>query len=226
MRLLLAALLAYIPTAGSLLKHTAARAQALGRTKEVTLSGSLSVSGEPARTAQLVLRFPLQCRLDGEGGLSFAVRGTPERPSGAAEGTTGAALQLLQLVCPFLTSRGLPAADVESALRAAALQLGADLGAGSAFSRLEDRTVYVLGSGPRDLSRPQLWLYKDTAAPARLIGQGGIDVRFLQYGNPAAAEWFPRVMELWSSGQLAARFEVLEAKGVRGTSEEEDDSAQ
>jgi len=47
----------------------------------------------------------------------------------------------------------------------------------------------------------------------------------LQYGNPAAGEWFPRIIELWTSGQLAARFEVLEAKGVRAaTQEEEDDS--
>jgi hypothetical protein len=35
------------------------------------------------------------------------------------------------------------------------------------------------------------------------------------------------VIELWNEGQLAARFEVLEAKGVRGRiSEEEDDSGE
>lgn len=225
MRLLLAALLAYIPPAGSLLKHTAARAQALGRSREITLSGTLSVSGQPARPAQLVLRFPLQCRLDGEGGLSFAVRGTAARPSGPAEGTTGPALQLLQLACPFLAYRGLSAADVDTAFRALAMQVGADLTAGSALGRLEDRVVYVLGAGPRDTARPQLWLYKDTAAPARLIGQGGLDLRLLQYGNPAAADWFPRVLELWNAGQLAARFEVLETKGARGASEEEEDDS-
>jgi hypothetical protein len=223
MRLLLAALIAYIPPAGSLLKHTAARAQALGRSKEITLSGTLSVSGQPAHPAQLVLRFPLQCRLDGEGGLSFAVRGTAARPSGAAEGTTGPALQLLQLACPFLTYRGLSASDVDTTFRALAAQVGADLTAGSALGRLEDRVVYVLGAGPRDTARPQLWLYKDSAAPARLIGQGGLDLRLLQYGNPAAADWFPRVLELWNAGQLAARFEVLETKGARGASEEEED---
>src|SRR5207253_729325 len=80
MRRLLALILAYIPSATSLLKHTAGRAQALGRTREVTLSGVLFVSGEPQRNAQLVLRFPLQCRLDGEGGLSLSVKGTVENP--------------------------------------------------------------------------------------------------------------------------------------------------
>ncbi len=223
MRVVIALLLAYIPSAGSLLKHTAARAQGLGRTREVTLSGTLTLSGQPAKPAQLVLRFPLQCRLDGEGGLSFAVRGTAARPSGAAEGTGGPALQLLQLSCPFLAHKGLSAADADTAFRAVAAGVGADLAAGSGLVRLEDRVAYVLGADPRDTARPQLWLYKDTAAPARLLGQGGIDLRLLQYGNPAAADWFPRVLELWISGQLAARFEVLEAKGVRAASEEEED---
>ena len=225
MRLLLALILAYIPSATSLLKHTAGRAQALGRTREVTLSGVLFVSGEPQRNAQLVLRFPLQCRLDGEGGLSLSVKGTVENPGAVGEGTAGPALRLLQLSCPFLAHRGIPAADAPQALRTAALAAGADVGAAAGLSRFGDRVTYVLGAAGRDLSTPQFWLYKDNAAPARLIAQGGADLRLLQYGNPAAGEWFPRIIELWTSGQLAARFEVLEAKGVRAaTQEEEDDS--
>jgi len=219
MRLLLALVLAYVPSATSLLKHTAGRAQALGRAREVTLSGVLFVSGEPQRNAQLVLRFPLQCRLDGEGGLSLSVKGTVENPGAVGEGTAGPALRLLQLSCPFLAHRGIPAAEAPQALRTAEVDAAAGL------SRFGDRVTYVLGAAGRDLSTPQLWLYKDNAAPARLIAQGGADLRLLQYGSPAAAEWFPRVIELWASGQLAARFEVLEAKGVRAaTQEEEDDS--
>jgi hypothetical protein len=35
------------------------------------------------------------------------------------------------------------------------------------------------------------------------------------------------VIELWSSGQLAARFEVLESKGARAAAQaEEDDSSE
>jgi hypothetical protein len=116
---------------------------------------------------------------------------------------------------------------VPQTLQAAALAAGADVGAGAGLSRLFDQATYVLGANPRDGSRPQLWLYKDNWAPARLIAQGGADLRLLQYGTPAAAEWFPRVIELWNGDQLAARFEVLEAKGVRGRiSEEEDDSGE
>jgi hypothetical protein len=218
-QLLLAALLAYTPSAGSLLRKAAERAQALGRTREVTLSGTLTVTGAPAHQAQLVLRFPLQCTMKEEGAPSLSVK------AGAAEGTTGPALQLLQLACPLLTFRNVPKdKDEENAIRGAALSAGVDLAGGSAVSRLVDRAVYVLGAGPRDTARPQLWLYKDTHAPARLIAQGGADLRLLEYGSPAAADWFPRVIEIWTSGQLAARFEVLEAKGLRGSGEEADDS--
>ncbi len=225
MRLLLALLLAYVPSAGSLLKHAAERARSL-RSREVTLSGTLTVSGEPQRNAQLVLRFPFQCRLEGEGGLSLSVKGTAQNPQGVAEGTAGPALRLLQLACPFLAYRGVPSADAAQALKIAALAAGADVNVGGALSRFDDRATYVLGAGARESSVPQLWLYKDGYAPARLIAQGGADLRLLEYGNPAAGDWFPRVIELWTSGQLSARFETLESKGIRGIAreEEEDDS--
>ena len=224
-RVLLALLLAYVPSASSLLKHTAQRARSLGRTREVTLSGTLSVEGEPQRNAQLVLRFPLQCRLEAEGAQAVSVKGTAQNPEGVPEGPSGPALRLVQMACPLIAYRGIPAADAPQALRVAALAAGADVGAGAGISRLADRVAYVLGPAPRDASSPQLWIYKDTPAPARLIARGGADLRLLQYGTPAAGEWFPRVIELWSSGQLAARFEVLESKGVRGGAEEEEDDS-
>jgi hypothetical protein len=221
MRLLLAALLAYIPSAVSLLKHVAQRGQALARTREVTLVGNLALGGDPQRPAQLVIRFPLQCRMEGDGGLAVSVKGTPENPSGAAEGS-GPALRLVQLACPFLAYRGARAEDSPDTLRIAAQSAGADIAAGAGLSRLGDRITYVLGATPHDPSTPQLWIYKDNNAPARLIAQGGADLRLLEYGSPAAAEWFPRVIELWNAGQLAARFEVVEAKGIRGSAHEEE----
>ena len=226
MRFLFALLLAYIPSADSLFKHTAQRARALGRTREVTLSGTLAVNDEPQRNAQLLLRFPLQCRLEVEGGQPISVKGTAQNPEGVAEGPSGPALRLLQMACPFVAYRGIPAADAPQALRVAALAAGANVGAGAAVSRLADRVAYVLGAAPRDASSPQLWIYKDINAPARLIAQGGADLRLLQYGTPAAADWFPRVFELWSGGRLAARFEVLEAKGVRGGAQEEEEDSE
>jgi hypothetical protein len=223
-RLLLALLLAYIPSAGSLLKHVAQRARTL-RSREVTLSGTLSVDGDPLRNAQLQLRFPLQCRLEPEGGQPISVKGTAQNPEGVAEGPGGPALRMLQMACPLIAYRGIPAADAPQAIRVVALAAGADVAAGAGLSRLGDRVAYVLGPSPRDESRPQLWVYKDITAPARLIAQGGADLRLLEYGTPASGEWFPRVVELWSSGKLAARFEVLESKGVRGGAQEEEDDS-
>jgi hypothetical protein len=223
---LLATLVAYIPTSITLLKRAAARpAAGLTKVKEVTLTGTVTVKDQGQHPAQLVLRFPLACKLEGEGGLSLSVRGTPAKPNLTAEGTPGPALQMLQLACPFLTARGLPAADAEEALRQATIAAGTDVASNvTSIGRMGDRVVYMLGAGPRDTSKPQLWLYKDSTAPARLLAASGAELRFLEYGNPAAADWFPRVIELWDGGQMTARFEAFEAKGARGTGEEEDDS--
>src|SRR5258705_551770 len=113
----------------------------------------------------------------GGGGLLLAVKGPAQNPEGGAEGSAGPAARMLQLSCPFLAYRGVPVADVPQTLPAAALAAGVDVGAGAGLSRLFDQATYVLGANPRDGSRPQLWLYKDNWAPARLIAQGGADLR-------------------------------------------------
>lgn len=216
---LLVALLAYIPSSGSLIRKAAARAQGGSKSREVALIGTLTASGEPAHPGvQLVLRFPLHCKFEGDG-VSVSVA------AGKGEGSAGPALKLLQLACPLIAYRGLPRAEAEQALRSAAEQNGADLTGGSGITRLLDRPVWVLGAGPREAARPQLWLYKESHAPARLIAQGGVDLRLLQYGDPAAAEWFPRVLELWEGGQLSARFEVLETHGMKNAGEDEEDDS-
>jgi hypothetical protein len=214
----LALLLAYVPSPTSLLRSAAQRARQLGKTREVSMTGSLTSPGAPPKPGTLTLRFPSNCRLDAEGGPSLSVKGS------AAEGTTGPVLNLLKLACPLLTTRGLPLNDAVGALRAAATDAGVDVTAATALSRLGDRPTFVVGARARDTARPQLWLYKDSHAPARLISQGGADLRLLQYGDPAAANFFPRVLELWQDGQLAARFEVLETRGVRATGDEDDES--
>jgi hypothetical protein len=210
---LLAALLAYVPSGASLIKRAGHRAAVGGKSKEISLSGTLTPRGEAPRPARLLLRFPFSCKLEGEA-FSLAVKGTVEKPLDTAESSPAA--RLLQLACPFIAYRGLKPDEAEVALRAAALSLGVDLNAPPALSRLVDRVVYLLGAG----NGSQLWLYKDSHAPARLIAQGN-DLRLLQYGNPAAGEWFPRVIELWADGQLAAKFEVLEIRGFRAGEEEE-----
>ncbi|HEX4385639.1 MAG TPA: hypothetical protein VH083_21910 [Myxococcales bacterium] len=212
----LALLLAYIPSPTSLLRSSVVRGRLLGRTKEVTMTGTLTAAGAAPKQGTLTMHFPASCKLEAES-VSFSVKGT------AAEGTAGPVLKLLQQACPLLTLRGLNMAEALGTIRAVTSNAGVELSAGVSLQRLGDRVAYVLGAPTRDPARPQLWLYKDNRAPARLIAQGGTDLRLLQYGDPAAADWFPRVMELWQDGQLQARFEVLETRGVRQASEDEED---
>lgn len=215
----LAALLAYVPSPTSLLRNAAERSRQLGKTREVTMSGTVTAPGMPPKPGTLTLRFPASCKLEAEGGVSLSVKGLE------GEGTAGPLLTLLKLACPLLTTRGMPLSEAIGTLRAVATSAGVDLTAGTGLSRLGDRVAFVLGAPAHDTSRPQLWLYKDTRAPARLIAQAGADLRLLQYGDPAAADWFPRVLELWQGGQLAARFEVLETRGVRRSGDNEDDDS-
>ena len=142
------------------------------KAKEVALTGTLTVRGETARAAHLVLKFPFSCRLEGDGGFALAVNGTPQKPVDNAD--SSAAGRLLQLACPLIAYKGLKADEADAALRTAAASLGADLNAPPALSRLVDRVVYVLGVG----NGPQLWLYKDSHAPARMMTQGN-DLRLL-----------------------------------------------
>ena len=213
--------LAYIPSVAVLLKKAAARANEGSRTRDVTLTGTLQLGDAAPAPRVLALRFPLSCRFEG----GAQVRGTVAQPlPSSAAGNPEQ--ELIELACPLIAYRGLRSADAESALGAAATIAGADLTGAAAYDRLGDRVAVVVGAPPRQADRPQLWLYKDTYAPARLIARrdGHLgDLRLLEYGNPAAAEWFPRILELYRDGKPSARFEVLETKGFRETGEEEDD---
>src|SRR6267143_4360821 len=143
-----------------------------------------------------------------------------------ASGASNPELELLELSCPLIAYRGMRTADAEGALQAAATIAGADLSLPAAYDRLGDRVVIVVGAPARQVDRPQLWLYKDSHAPARFLARrdGHLeDLRLLEYGNPAAAEWFPRILELHRDGKPSARFEVLETRGFRETSEDQDD---
>jgi hypothetical protein len=218
---------AYIPAVGSLFKRAAAHADGIDRSRAVTLRGSVQV-GEAVKQASLTLQFPLRCRLqssDAKSPGAVSVRGEAARQRVEDEGAPlGEARELLQLACPLLTFKG--GRNGDRALASSAIAAGARLDQ-STLGRLEDRVVFVIGAGPRQLDVPQIWLYKDELTPARLLAQreGGLsDLRLLEYGSPAAAQAFPRVIELWKAGKLAARFEALEpvSRKSRRSDEEED----
>lgn len=215
------AALAYVPGAQSLLRRCAERVAEGSRTREATLTGLLSVRGGKPEPRTLFLRFPLQCRFDS----GAQVRGTPASPFGRADGPSPDR-DLLELACPFLAYRGVGVREAEAILRTAATDAGVDLNGPTALDRFADRVVLVVGAQARQLDRPQLWLFKDSAAPARLLTRRGgrvADLRLLEYGNFASAEWFPRILELYDGDRPLARFEVQETRGFRDTAARDED---
>jgi hypothetical protein len=216
---------AYVPTVNSLLRRSAERVTEGSRTREATFTGTLSINGGKPEPRTLVLRFPLQCRFDN----GAQVRGTAASPFGRGEGGTGPDRDLLEIACPLLAYRGVSTADAERILRGVAADAGIDLNAATVLDRMSDRVAVVVGAPARRLDRPQMWLLKDSGAPARLVARRGgrlADLRLLEYENPASAEWFPRIVELVEGDKPIARFEVLETKGFRDTgARTEDDDA-
>lgn len=217
--------LAYVPSTTSMIRKAAARAGEGGKSREATVLGMLTLGQAPAVPSTMTLRFPLGCRLEAQG-LSVSVRGEPGQQQIQDDGHEGAR-DLLKLACPLLAYRGQGAAAAERTLRVAAMEAGlTGEFLPESLMRLQDRVAVVLGAPPRQLEQPQLWLYRDTAAPARLIARSGggfDDLRLLQYGSPAAADWLPRMVELWRKDQLVARFEAMETHGLREVLEEGDD---
>jgi hypothetical protein len=213
---------AYAPSVNLLFRKAAARVSEGGRSRgDVALMGTLQAGDGAPVQRSLILRFPLSCRFDG----GAQVRGTVAQPLPASSASTPEQ-ELVELACPLIAYRGLKNADAELALRATAAVAGVDLNAPTALDRLLDRVAVIVGAAPRQFERAQLWLYKDTHAPARLIARrdGHLeDLRLLEYGNPAAAEWFPRILELYRDGKPSIRFEVTESKGFRPAAAEEQD---
>jgi len=227
--LLSTAAVAYIPSAASLLRRAAARVNEGARAKEATLQGNLTLGGSWT-PATLKLRFPLACELSANGQTASAARANDGSATQVVDGGLGPdAVDLLRLTCPLIAYRNQSAAQAENSLRTFALAMGvAPTLAPTSLARLYDRVAIVLGAAARQLDRPQLWLYKDNGAPARLLAlsNGSIDdLRLLQYGNPAAGDWLPRVVELWRGPTLRARFEATETGGLHDADDNDDSDA-
>jgi hypothetical protein len=218
-----AAAAAYVPSPGSILRRVAERARNGARSHEATLQGTFTAAGQKPEPRILSLRLPLSCRFEN----GPQVKDTVATPMNRAD-RDGPDAALLELACPLIGYRTLSIADAEKVLRGAAEAAGADLSSAVGLDRLGDQVAILLGAQPHDLARPQLWVYKDSYAPARLIARRDgklADLRLYEYGNPAAAEWFPRVIELYQDDKSVARFEVVQSKGLRDTaarSEDED----
>ena len=211
---------AYVPSPGSVLRRAAERAREGSRSREATLLGTFTAAGQGPEQRTLLLRLPLSCRFEN----GPQVKDTVATPSVRAD-REGPDATLLELACPLIAYRTLSISDAEKVLRGAAEAAGADLTAAVGLDRLSDQVAILMGALPHDLTKPQLWLYKDSFAPARIIARRDnklVDLRLYEYGNPAAGNWFPRILELYEGDKLAARFEITQTRGLHdGATREE-----
>ena len=68
--------------------------------------------------------------------------------------------------------------------------------------------------GAQKPDAPQLWIYKESFQPARVLySDAGTrwDVRFRNFGSPVTGEAFPRIVEVARGEDLLLRFTALEA---------------
>lgn len=163
--------------------------------------GRFAEAGELNVPAVASYKMPGRCRIELELGSpdagappSFAV----DR-NGQVSGTDDmkAAQLMLQLGCPFLASRG---AEDTGRLIEWAKSSGVDF-AVTSLARFNNTIAEVVGAGPHDGLKPQLWIDEDEFVPLRVIlKQGGTfyDLRF----DPGAGiiDAHPRTIELWQMG--------------------------
>jgi hypothetical protein len=216
---------AYLPPATAILKRVAQRREEQKLTA-LEVRGRLAFSGAAAER----VRAALGSLAPGEGGLAAALfvkapgrcrlelvpEGTPasQRPAvslraGHVTGHRGlegvvAARALVEGVCTLLGERG-GGAEPERGLAQRLADRGVDLREVS-LGRQQGRVAWILGGRAHE-AKPQAWIDKQTFQPVRLVTvQGGTarDVRLLPGG--ASGDRFPASVEVWSGGQLEARF--------------------
>ena len=221
------AALAYVLPAYSILRRLADRRDDL-RLNAVQVSGTGTFSPGTASKARgaeddkevqadVVVSFkvPGRCRIqaavpEGNATASIVVNGKR-----SAQGTEVPALtEAIAEACPFVALRSASEGEGRASIEQHLAKLGVDTKQTS-LDRFNDKIVYVIGN-PAE-GKPQLWVYKDTFLPARLMYAGADgakwDVRFRDFGSPVAGEWFPRVVEVAKNGEDVFRFTALQADG-------------
>jgi len=164
--------------------------------------------------ASFSLKLPGRCRLDFiplEGNRAAAVDSNgKKRTEGGAVAVGQAALGP---VCALLAVRSSSDNEARAAVERYLEQSKVDRSGKTWLARFGGDVAYVIG--PRDDTRAQFWVFKDTFLPARMrwSDEQGVswDVRFYDYTSPATGEWFPRLLEVHRGGELVLRFTSLKA---------------
>lgn len=221
----------YILPYGSLLRRMLGAREEFS-SSTLLLQGSASFFGPSAREAgqavglggeqpelsvegALFLKVPGKCRLEATS-IDTGKTVASSSSSSGGKGRTAvvpAMAALLEQVCPILAQRTDSDGDARRTLEKHLAALKVEVKETS-LARQGGKVCYVLGQ--TDEGKSQFWLYKDTYLPARVIypdAQGVMwDVRFLDFGSPAAGEYLPRVIEVHKGAELLLRFTALKSE--------------
>jgi hypothetical protein len=124
------------------------------------------------------------------------------------------------LVCPLLCQKSNVRGEAAPLLLTFLENVGVDtateslgrvgVGTGTeSIGRNEKEAVYIIGAKPRDLSKPQFWLGKDSFRPLRIIGKFEdklYDVRLSDFTLSNTYEWHPREIAVYQGDTLLSRF--------------------
>ncbi len=215
---------AYMLPAPSLIRKTEARREELNL-HSLQVMGTLLVTGQAGHAladkyhlpfendsvtlpAQLSYMMPGRCRLD------LAVPGIPEGQQLFAADRNGkvsgpdelkVVQTLWQLVCPWLSSRG--GEDGTRVIDEWLKAVGVDFQR-SSLARYGGIVAEVVGAGPRETERPQVWIDKDQFVPLRMMTSvKGVayDAHLIDVGGPGGGgEGLPRAIELYGPGDAAS----------------------
>lgn len=135
--------------------------------------------------------------------------------SGSHVTTDGVPLPALEafvaLGCPLLSARDTSEEDVEAAVSRFLSGLGVNL-AVSSLSQVNGRAGFVVGARPREATRAQVWIDKETGRLMRVIGSHGgqlWDVRFVDGASIATNHLFPRTATVWKNGERQLELSVM-----------------
>lgn len=210
---------AYVPGARSIFRRFSER-QAGDQVKSGDLVGRAVApdgsGGARVASVRASVTFPGACRIRLEHADASEQAAFDPKAGLTTEGTPPAALTALaELGCPLATLKGVPASEAEARVAKVAQELGIDTKVVS-LSLLGTRPAYVVGAKPRDLSRPQLWIDKETHRLIRVVGRHGgamWDVRFQNPASVATAHRLARVVEVYRGPERQLGMRLMSAEG-------------
>lgn len=208
---------AHIPPGGFIIGKMAEKRAALALNDlDVTLQSQYPALSDSELDERLYLKRGGKLRWvrQESGGEAFIVVRDGKRTEVSATGSVNAETDSFEPLVDLLMPRAQSVEAARTEFLTLCQKLGVDLNV-STLGRLGTRVAYVLGAKPNETEKAQIWVDKDTFAPARVIykdtyaGKAGFwDIQFREFGARESGEAMPRVIERYFDGKLISHSEI------------------